>query len=405
MKLYHAKYAQMRHGYVSIMEDDFYLPDDRAVRRHLRTNGCYPVEIREQKAALFEWADVRSRAWQLQLLRALRFQGATASAGTALLNIIEGEADSKRRLAFLPTRTVLKGGGSFSEALRALRLFDAATMAIITAGERAGDLKGVIQHAIEHTEEKTKQTKVVVTALSWLSFDIINIVGTVWGAQFGFIPYLKAQGTKATDPDAIAKFEKAIHTASCVNMTLLIVITGLIIGITGFVMLYWFNRQKPDHFTSKMLMKMPIMSAYLRNASMKESCKLMQRLLGGKVPLAEALDIIIESVSEPSCRLYWREGKARVMAGVDPSHALARWPLAKGERDQIMTIQSVEQLAEVYSAISEERGLMAKADQRRLAISGIIIMMVLAGATILTMVYLLTVQNQSFLDSLKGLRS
>jgi type II secretory pathway component PulF len=405
MKLFHAKYAQMRHGAVTIMEDDFYLPDEHAVRRQLHNSGFYTVDIREQKPSLFEWADVRSRDWQIQLLRALRFQGATTSAGTALLNIIEGETDPKRRLAFLPTRTVLKGGGSFSDALRALRLLDAATMAIITAGERAGDLKGVIQHAIEHTEEKGKQTKVIVTALSWLSFDIVNIVGTIWGAQFGFIPYLKSQGTKATDPEAIQRFDHAIGIATAVNMTLLIVVTALIVGGAAFVALYWFNRQKPDHFTSKMLMKTPIMSSYLRNVSMKESCKLMQRLLNGKVPLADALDIIIESVNEPSCRLYWSESKNRVMAGVEPSHALSRWPLMKGERDQIMTIQSVDQLAEVYQAIAEERGLMAKADQRRLAISGIVILMVLAGATVLTMIYLLMVQNQSFLDSLKGLRS
>ncbi len=405
MKLFHAKYAQMRHGSITLMEDDFYLPDEHAVRRHLHNSGYNAISIKEQKPKLFEWADVRSRDWQLQLLRALRFQGATASAGTALINIIEGETDAKRRLAFLPTRTVLKGGGSFSEALRALRLFDAATMAIITAGERAGDLKGVIQHAIEHTEEKGKQTKVIVTALSWLSFDIINIIGTVWGAQFGFIPYLKNQGTKATDPETLSRFNHAINLATYVNMTLLIVISTLVVGGVGFVVLYWFNRQKPDHFTSKILMKLPIMSSYLRNASMKESCKLMQRLLKGKVPLAEAIDIITESVNEPSCKLYWIESKSRIMAGVEPSRALSRWPLTKGERDQIMTIQSVDQLSEVYAAIAEERGLMAKADQRRLAISGIIIMMVLAGATVLTMVYLLTVQNQSFLDSLKDLRS
>ena len=81
------------------------------------TKGFWPITIREQKPPLFEWMDVRSRVWQIQLLRALRFQSATASAGTALLNIIEGETDPRRRLAFLPTRTVLKGGGSFSEAL------------------------------------------------------------------------------------------------------------------------------------------------------------------------------------------------------------------------------------------------------------------------------------------------
>jgi type II secretory pathway component PulF len=405
MKLFHAKYAQLRHGAINVMEEDFYLPDQHAVRRQLRNGGFYPINIREQKAPLFEWSDVRSRAWQIQLLRALRFQGATASAGTALLNIIEGESDPKRRIAFLPTRTVLKGGGSFAEALRELKLFDAATMAIITAGERAGDLKGVIQHAIEHTEQQGKQMKVLLTALSWLSFDIVNIVGTVWGAQFGFIPYLKKQGTKTTDPESVAKFEHAITLATWVNMTLLITITFILVGGTIFASLYWFNRHRSDHFTAKILMKAPIMSTYLRNVSMKESCKLIQRLLAGKVPLADALDIIIESVYEPSCRLYWTEAKSRVMAGVEPSRALARWPLLKGERDQIMTIQSVDQLAEVYEAIAEERGLMAKGDQRRLALMGIITMMGLAGATVLTMVYLLMVQNDSFLDSLKGLRN
>src|SRR5580704_17871669 len=226
MKLFHARYVQSQSRAAKVLEDDFYLPDMRAVRRQLRNRGYWPISIREQKPPLFEWMDVRSRAWQIQLLRALRFQSHTASAGTALLNIIEGESDPKRRIAFLPTRTVLKGGGAFSDALRELRLLDAATTAIITAGERAGDLKGVIQHAIEHTEEKGKQAKVVITALSWLSFDITNIIGAIWGAQFGFIPYLKSQGMKSTDPAAIERFNSAIKIATWVNGTLLVLITG-----------------------------------------------------------------------------------------------------------------------------------------------------------------------------------
>jgi type II secretory pathway component PulF len=405
MRLFHARYAQPRPGGVTVFEDDFYLPDQHAVRRQLRNKGYWPISIREQKPPMFEWMDVRSRAWQIQLLRALRFQSATASAGTALLNIIEGEQDSRRRLAFLPTRTVLKGGGSFSEALRELRLMDAATMAIITAGERAGDLKGVIQHAIEHTEEKGKQYRTVMVALSWLSFDIVNVVGAIWGSQFGFIPYLKNQGVKSTDPDALARFNHAIKLASWINGSLLVLITGTLIGASVMVVLYWFNRDRRDHFTSRFMMKMPVFSSYLRNVSMQDSCKLMRRLLQGKVPLAEAIAIIIESIFEPAALSYWSEGKDRIMAGVDPAKALARWPLTKGERDQIVTIQSVEQLAEVYGAIAEERGLMAKTDQRRITILGVIVMMFFFGATVLTMIYLLMIQNQSFLDSLHSLRS
>jgi type II secretory pathway component PulF len=404
MKLFHARYVQSQSRAAKVLEDDFYLPDMRAVRRQLRNRGYWPISIREQKPPLFEWMDVRSRAWQIQLLRALRFQSATASAGTALLNIIEGETDGARRLAFLPTRTVLKGGGSFSEALRALRLMDAATMAIITAGERAGDLKGVIQHAIEHTEEKGKNIKTILAALSWLSFDITNIVGAIWGAQFGFIPYLKNQGIKSTDPVAIARFETAITRATWINGILLVLITGIILAAFVLIGLYWYNRDRSDHFTSRWMMKAPIISSYLRNTSLQDTCKLMRRLLIGKVPLAEAISIIIESCFEPATRDYWVKSRERIMAGGEPKRALARWPLTKAERDQIATIQSVDQLAEVYGSIAEERQLMAKADQRRLTLTGIMAMMFFFGATVLTMIYLLMIQNQGFLDNLNSAR-
>jgi len=405
MKLFHARYAQPRPGGVNILEDDFYLPDAHAVRRQLRNKGFWPIRIREQKPPMFEWMDVRTRAWQVQLLRALRFQSATASAGTALLNIIEGEQDHRRRLAFLPTRTVLKGGGSFSEALRELRLMDSPTMAIITAGERAGDLKGVIQHAIEHSDEKGKQYKTIMGALSWLAFDIINIISAIWGAQFGFIPYLKGQGVKGGDAAAVERFEHAIKVATWINGTLLVLITSIILSAAVLLVLYWSNRNRSDHFTSKIMMRAPVFSSYLRNVSMQDSCKLMRRLLSGKVPLAEAIDIILGSTVEPASRLYWKESLDRIMAGAEPSRALSRWPLTKAERDQIVTIQSVDQLAEVYGSIAEERGLMAKGDQRRITILGVITMMFFFGATVLTMIYLLMIQNQGFLDSLHSLRN
>ena len=405
MKLYHARFAQPTiGGAVLVQEEDFYLPDEHAVRRQLRSKGLWPIEIHEQKPPLFEWMDVRSREWQMQLLRAIRFQSATASAGTALLNIIEGEQDPRRRLAFLPSRTVLKGGGSFSEALRELKLMDAPTMAIITAGERAGDLKGVIQHAIEHVEQKGTQYKAIIAALSWLSFDIVTVIGSIWGTQFGFIPYLREQGTKSTDPDAVAKFERGITMVSMLNTVMLVGSTLIILAIIFFVFSYWRNRHRQEHFTARMMMKIPLLSTYLRNVSLKDTCKLMTRLIQGKVPLAEALKIIIQSSVEPSARMYWTECEQKIMAGIEPSKALARPPLTKAERDQIITIQSVDQLGEIYAAIADERALMAKGDQRKIVKFGIYMLVGLSGVTILTTIYLLMLQNQSFLNSLSDLR-
>jgi type II secretory pathway component PulF len=405
MRLYHARYIQSLVGGAQIIEeDDFYLPDVSSVRRLLRSKGLWPVVIRELKPPMFEWLDVRSRDWQIQLLRALRFQTATTSAGTALLNIIEGEQDPRRRLAFLPTRTVLKGGGSFAEALRELKLLDAATMAIITAGERAGDLKGVIQHAIEHCEQKGTQYKAVMAALSWLSFDIISIIGSIWGTQFGFIPYLKAQGTKSTDVAAVERFNHGITLVSWANGILLGVTSAIILSVTFLGVSYWLNRHKPEHFTARLMMKLPVFSRYLQNVSLQDTSKLISRLLRGKVPLTEAMQIISQTTVEPAARSYWKGCQDRVMAGIEPSRALAKWPLNKAERDQIVTVQSVDQLSEVYESIAAERALMAKADQRKLVKMGIFAMMILAGFTVLTTIYLLMLQNQSFLNSLNELR-
>jgi len=405
MKLFHARYLQPRPGGVTVLEEDFYLPDEHSVRRQLRNKGFWPVTIEEQKPPLFEWMDVRTRAWQLQLLRALRFQTATASTGTALLNIIEGEQDPRRRIAFLPTRTVLKGGGSFSQALRQLRLMDAATMAIITAGERAGDLKGVITHAIEHTEEKGKQYKAIMATLSIFSFDIVNVYSVVWAAQMAGIPSLKDQGSHSKDPAAIAKFDHAISIASAINMTILVFMNVAIAGIVILGGSYWFNRHKPSHFASQMMMKIPIFADYMRCASLKDNFKLMTRLLRGKVPLADSVDIILDSTNEPSCVVYWTDVKNRIMAGIEPSRALRRWPLTKGEHDQIATIQSVDQLAEVFDALAEERWEMSKAYRRKLIVAAVMLALVVVGAVILNAIFLLWIQNEGTLNDIKSVGS
>ena len=188
------------------------------------------------------------------------------------------------------------------------------------------------------------------------------------------------------------------------NGTLLVLVMGTITAVIVLVALYWLNRHRSDHFTSRLMMKAPIVSSYMQNTSMKDTSKLMRRLLEGKVPLAEALAIIIESCFEPATRDYWVKSRERIMAGGEPKRALCRWPLSKGERDMIATIQSVDQLAEVYGSIAEERGLMAKADQRRLTISGVMITMFFFGATVLMAIYLLMIQNQGVLDNLTSMK-
>jgi len=406
MKLWSAKYAvPMQSGSPQVMQEDFYLPTATDVRRFLRIRGFHPISITERKKPMLEWFEVRSQKWALQLLRALRFQTATASAGTALLNIIENENDPRRRVAFLPTRTVLKAGGTFAEALKVLRLLDAAAMAIIIAGERAGDLKGVIPHAIEHIEQKGKQMKTVTVALGWVVFDIISVFTTIVSAHFQFIPYLKEKGIESKDLEAVEKFQSALARAEFINMSLM-VICGLLLVLSAVsVYSYLRNRDKPDHWLNRCLTKLPVFSEYLRNTSFSDTGKLLARLIRGHVALDDSLLILQESTIDPSVLDYWRKSHARMMAGAPPNRALARPPLTKTEQDQIATVQESLQIAEVFESIADERKLMAKDSQRKIFLLGLFVMMGIFGIVTLTMIYLVMIQNQGFMDSLSQLRS
>lgn len=405
MKLWHAKYAiPVSGGAPQVVEEDFYLPNPNDVRRYLRTRGFWPIKIYERRKPLIEWFDVRSQKWALQLLRALRFQTGTTSAGNALLNIIENEHDPKRRVAFLPTRTVLKAGGNFADALKQLRLLDSATLAIIVAGEKSGDLKGVIPHAIEHIEEKGKQLRIAFTALSWVAFDIFSVLSTVIGAQYQFIPYLKEKGIESTDPVAIEKFKHSLALGEAVNIALMVLCIGLTIaGVLGFYT-YMRNRDKPDHWLNRIMMRLPLFSKYLQNISLSDSGKLLTRLLRGHVPFDDSLQILIGSTLDPSILNFWRQSYNKIMSGASPMKALARAPLNKSEQDQVLTAQDSLQIAEVFESIAEERKLMAKDSQRKIFLLGMVTLMVVFGVVTLTMLYLVMIQNAGFMDSLQNMR-
>src|SRR5579859_3261566 len=360
MKLWTVQYAVGEvGGTFRVVDDDFYLSSEAEVRKRLVALGCFPISIKQRRKPLIEWWDVRSRKWQLQLLRALRFQSARISAGTALMRIIEDEPDGRRRLAFLPTRAVLLGGGSFAQALRELELFDSATLAIILAGEKAGDLKGVIAHAIEHIEEKAKQVRVIRSGLLWFVFDILSIVSTIFSIHFQFIPYLRRNMAENPDPVRAARLESAINLANVVNSGVMLVTLG--VGIfAGWVYLkYRFRGKSRSKLGQKLLLQIPFVTSYLRNAGLADSCGVFSRLVEAQVPVVDALALTAETCFEPMVLSYWRDAHASILGGLQPQKALARAPMRKTEQDQLLSYQTTEDLVGVMKSVAEERKFSA----------------------------------------------
>ena len=130
------------------------MPSVEDVRNAIVKNGGYPLTIRPHERSPIERLLARSTWWQVQLLRGVQFRSTSTSPGVALWRIIEAETNPMRQNILAPAREALSRGLGAIDALRALRIFDHGTIAILAASEKANKLQEGIPHAIHSITQK-----------------------------------------------------------------------------------------------------------------------------------------------------------------------------------------------------------------------------------------------------------
>jgi len=137
--------------------ESFYLPTIDDVRNAVIDKGGYVLSIRPHERSPLERLLARSAWWQVQLLRGIQFRSTATSPGVALWRMIEIEDNPSRQNILAPAREALSRGLGVIDALKALRIFDHGTIAILAASEKANKLQEGIPHAIHSITQKRKK--------------------------------------------------------------------------------------------------------------------------------------------------------------------------------------------------------------------------------------------------------
>ena len=164
-----------RTGPRKVMES-YYLPTVDDVRNMVAKNGGHVLTIRAHERSPLERLLARSTWWQVQLLRGIQFRSTSTSPGVALWRIIQAETNPMRQNILAPASEALSRGLSVIEALKALRIFDHSTLAILAASERSNKLQEGIPQAIQSITQKRKNTRALAGTMGWLGFDVVSIV-------------------------------------------------------------------------------------------------------------------------------------------------------------------------------------------------------------------------------------
>lgn len=380
-------------------EESFYLPTVDDVRAAVSKKGGFVLAIRPHKRSTMERLLARSTWWQVQLLRGIQFRSTSTSPGVALWKIIQAETNPRRQNILAPAREALARGLGVIDALKALQIFDHGTLAILAGSERANRLIEGIPHAIHSISQKKKNSRAVMGTLGWLAFDVFSIVTSLWSGKDMVLGWFR--DNPPSDPEELDRFNRVVGNLELTWDVLIYTAVGTGLFMAWCVFSYWYNRGQKDWPTARIVRKIPLIGAYLRDLAFADSMMAAARMLRGMVPINDALAQSAEASSAPDVTEYWNESMRDLSRGVSLGVALDRSPLTRGERLELASLSDLDQVATVMESISEMRSAAAKTKHSLIvwlafALTGVFLVLAFGSA-----IYALTVMNMS-LDSMMG---
>lgn len=379
--------------------ESYYMPTVEDVRQAVAKKGGYVLSIRPHERSPLERLMSRSTWWQVQLLRGIQFRSNSTSPGVALWRIIQAETSPMRQNILAPAREALSRGLGVIDALKALNAFDRGTIAILAASERANKLQEGIPHAIQSITQKRRNTRAIVGTMSWLAIDVVTIVQSLFWGRGMVLKWFRDNAP--TDPEELERFERVVDNLALTWDVLIATAFGLGAFMAWAVISFFLNKGKQDWPTARIVRKIPMIGAYLRDLGFADSMMAAARMLRGLVPISQTLEQSSEATNVPEVAAYWIAANKELENGVGLGVALDRQPLTRSERLELASLSDLGQVATVLESIAEMRASSAKTKHALIvwiafALTGVYLALAFGSA-----IYALTVMNMS-MDSMMG---
>lgn len=339
-----------------------------------------------------------NRSYKQKFLQALAFNVRSGlSPEKALEQVILGEL-GEQRLILNQALNALRQGFGFVQALELLNWFDDSTLAVLRAGETAGQLSKALETAVGFYEKGSATLKLMFGAVAWTTLDLIMAVSTVVGMRFGLIEQLKTTPLLSEDPVKIAQFESSLALAEQVNNGLLVFSFVFILVLIYFTMMVLSPDQKTRTQAFAMLEKVPVIGELLICAGMAATTRVLGSLLTGGVAFLNAVQIARKGTITPTINRFWEDITNRSEIGEQPATAFNHLLLDSSERLLIRAHKDQAQLAECLASISQTREDKANSAARRFAILAFVGSLVYSGIAVLFSLAVVYLQNELVLS-------
>jgi len=310
-----------------IVEGVYVAESEAKLRHELEEKGLFVLSLRARGAIAGLPLLQLPRRSSVSMREFLVFNQELATLLRAGMPLVQSLELLKRRVTSPIFRTVLddvhervRGGTALSDAFSEHgSLFPSIYTASLVAGERSGNLDGVLRRFVEYTKVIATVRRKTISALVYPAILVTLALVLVGIIVLRVVPAFS---------DFYASFGANLPLVTRIIVGVSDFVRGqfllLIVGITAAVVMFiaWIRQPGQKARFDRLLLGIPLIGEIASKFATSQMARTLATLLGGGLPLVNALDIAARSVGNQHIAKELEVVSARVREGVSFSSAL-----------------------------------------------------------------------------------
>jgi type IV pilus assembly protein PilC len=309
------------------ISEGVYVAENEARLRHeMEEKGLYVLSL-QPKGAIGGISIQLPQRRSVNTREFLVFNQELATLLKAGMPLVQSLDLLKRRVVTPTFRSVLddihekvRSGTALSDAFAAQGdLFPRVYTASLLAGERSGNLDAVLRRYVEYSKiiamvkRKTLSALVYPAILITLSLVLVTVI-IVW-----VVPaFSEFYGSFGAELPFVTKI--IVRISNLVRSQFLLLLLGLIAIVGGIVV--WAQQRGQQARFDRVLLRLPMLGQVARKFATSQMARTLATLLGGGLPLVNALDISSKSIGNQYMAAQLEIVSARVREGESFAAAL-----------------------------------------------------------------------------------
>jgi type IV pilus assembly protein PilC len=280
-----------------VLEQTFSASDETALRQELEQKGYYLFSVR--RGLSLKELGLRRASIPADLLLVFGQQlAALLKAGLPLLQSLDIMLERQKHVVFrrslATVREKVKGGTAISEAFRQEGpLYPAILSASLVAGERSGNLEGVLRRFVQYVRLNQALKKKAVAAAVYPIMLFVMMTVLVAVMMLKVIPQFQ---------DFYSGLDVELPPLTVFLMNVAITVRDnihwFVLAVAGAwaASVLWMRREGSAAVRDRLLLRIPYLGGLMRMYATSQLCRTLSALLAGGLPLVNALEVASASI-------------------------------------------------------------------------------------------------------------